>query len=68
MSLSTDLFNAAKKLADRAEKLSTTDSSVSLEALERAAERAGKAWSGSWIGYQSRVYYKGLNEPPPRAL
>lgn len=27
----------------------------------------GKAWSGSWLGYHSRVYYENLVEPPPGA-
>jgi predicted nucleotide-binding protein len=39
----------------------------SLDALNDAAETAGRAWSGSWLGYQSRVYYAGLQPPPPGA-
>ena len=27
----------------------------------------GKAWSGSWLGYHSKVYYKNLSVPPPGA-
>ncbi|MBA7479727.1 hypothetical protein ES707_15163 [subsurface metagenome] len=27
----------------------------------------GKAWSGSWLGYHSRVYYEGLEELLPGA-
>src|SRR5262249_7852983 len=33
----------------------------------KAAESVGKAWSGSWLGYQSRVYYKDLKPPPAGA-
>jgi hypothetical protein len=38
-----------------------------LAALEEAAELIGKAWSGSWFGYHSRVYYEGFASPPPGA-
>lgn len=38
-----------------------------LEALENSANDVGKAWSGSWFGYHSRVYYTGLEPPPPGA-
>jgi predicted nucleotide-binding protein len=35
-----------------------------LETVANSAAAVGRAWSGSWIGYQSRVYYEGL-EPTP---
>jgi predicted nucleotide-binding protein len=35
--------------------------------LEEAANEVGRAWSGSWLGYHSRVYYKGLLPAPPGA-
>ena len=38
-----------------------------LERLKQAAEEVGRAWSGSWLGYQANVYYKGLQSPPPGA-
>ena len=38
-----------------------------LEALKAAAERVGKAWSGSWLGYQANVYYRDLAPAPPGA-
>jgi predicted nucleotide-binding protein len=38
-----------------------------IKTLETAVNDAGKAWSGSWLGYHSRVYYKGLQPPPPGA-
>lgn len=38
-----------------------------LSALEDGAEDAGKAWSGSWIGYHALVYYAGLLPPPAGA-
>jgi predicted nucleotide-binding protein len=39
----------------------------SLEKLESIASEIGKSWSGSWIGYQSRVYYKDFVAPPAGA-
>jgi Predicted nucleotide-binding protein containing TIR-like domain len=36
-------------------------------AVEQAARQAEKAWSRSWMGYQSSVYYKDLKPPPPGA-
>lgn len=39
----------------------------SLNALIEAQADVGKAWSGSWIGYHSRVYYDDLMPPPPGA-
>lgn len=38
-----------------------------IETLETAINDADKAWSGSWLGYHSRVYYKDLKTPPPGA-
>jgi hypothetical protein len=38
-----------------------------LEKLTASGQRVAKSWSGSWIGYQSRVYYAGLKSPPPGA-
>jgi predicted nucleotide-binding protein len=38
-----------------------------IETLENATSEAAKAWSGSWLGYHSRVYYNGLQPPPPGA-
>ncbi len=38
-----------------------------VDALRESANQIGKAWSQSWLGYQSRVYYAGLKPPPPGA-
>jgi len=35
--------------------------------VETTANDAGKAWSGSWLGYHSCVYYDRLQPPPPGA-
>lgn len=38
-----------------------------LDKLRAAAEQFNKAWSGSWLGYQARVYYLDFTLPPPGA-
>lgn len=40
---------------------------ASLQRVEDAATDAHKAFSGSWIGYHARVYYKNLSPPPAGA-
>ena len=35
--------------------------------MEEAANQVGKSWSGSWLGYHSRVYYERFAEPPTGA-
>jgi hypothetical protein len=35
--------------------------------LSNKAQMIGKAWGHSWFGYQSRVYYQGLEPPLPGA-
>ncbi|MBV9497585.1 MAG: nucleotide-binding protein [Acidobacteria bacterium] len=37
--------------------------SAAIEALDEAIARIGESSSGSWIGYQSRVYYRGFRRP-----
>ncbi len=58
-------------IADREMALSTAFNDASVEgpigATENAAKIVAKAWSGSWLGYQSRVYYKRLKPPPAGA-
>jgi len=38
-----------------------------VSALEDAVDGASRAFSGSWLGYHSRVYYEGLKRPPAGA-
>lgn len=39
-----------------------------LEKIIKEADRVGKSWSGSWLGYQSRVYYVNFSTPPTGAI
>lgn len=58
-------------IADREGMVSTAFDNPSIkdpiDAVQNAAERIGKAWSGSWLGYQSHVYYDGLKPAPAGA-
>lgn len=38
-----------------------------LDALMKAADAVGRSFSGSWLGHHARVYYEGLQPPPPGA-
>lgn len=62
MSITQQLQQIADKLPDYSEK----DFSE-LEKIINVANEIGKAWSGSWLGYQSRVYYANFTNPPPGA-
>jgi predicted nucleotide-binding protein len=39
-----------------------------LKRTKEAADDLGRSWSGSWIGYQSRVYYSNFQIPPKGAV
>jgi hypothetical protein len=59
-----NLSERLEKIADRYSKHEITDP---IDRLQKAAETVGKAWSGSWLGYQAYVYYRDLQPPPPGA-
>ena len=65
--LVSELQDIFKELNAFTEKLSKPEISSSLDSLEKCALEVGKSWSGSWLGYQSRVYYEGLKPPPAGA-
>lgn len=62
--ISDDLFEVANRLEEVNKEGETPGVSGPLNILESAADQVGKSWSGSFVGYQSRVYYRNL-EPPP---
>lgn len=66
-----EAFEELFDLANELQRLSTqaNDASIKepIEAVTKAATEVGKAFSGSWLGYHSRVYYDGLKHPPPGA-
>jgi hypothetical protein len=67
MSIANELFDIARELESRSKRVNEDDFNKPLQDLNEAASAVGKAWSGSWLGYHSRVYYADLSEPPPGA-
>jgi len=67
MTVIEELFAIATKLTERSDLIRDKEFNEPLDKLEKAANEVGKAWSGSWLGYHSRVYYEDFGEPPARA-
>lgn len=65
MTVYKELFEIADRLAATAAAGQEAPIQAPLTALENAADAVGLAFSGSWLGYHSRVYYAGLQAPPP---
>jgi len=68
----TNISDELKRLADEftlaANSLDTTDAKAAIETLESAVGQADSAFSGSWLGYHSCVYYSDLQRPPVGAV
>ena len=67
MAFVDELNGIAERLTVGAESLHNEEAKQCIELMEERAISVGKAWSGSWLGYHSRVYYADLAEPPPGA-
>lgn len=62
-----ELLVIADKLEAHSLKAEDPTFMALLDSPENAAKTVGKAWSGSWLGYQASVYYNDLQTPPPGA-
>lgn len=62
-----ELFIISKQLAEAARPGDDDALIAPLELLDKAASEVGRSFSGSWLGYHSRVYYSDLQPPPPGA-
>ncbi len=62
-----ELFKFARMLDDAANAGDADNIVQPLSALENAANQVNRSFSGSWLGYHSRVYYDGLVPAPPGA-
>lgn len=60
-----ELFVLAQNLKETASQLDSDDINRPLRALENAAERIARSFSGSWQGYHSRVYHADFSPPSP---
>lgn len=62
-----ELLQIADKMELYAQEAKQENIILPLSKLGKAANTVGKAWSGSWLGYQAFVYYNDLQVPPPGA-
>ena len=62
-----ELFALSEKLRDAAGVSDVLVVRQALDALNSAAEKVQRSFSGSWLGYQSRIYYAEFAPPPPGA-
>jgi hypothetical protein len=65
--LVSELRAIFEELQSTAQRLENPILLKPVDALEKSANEVGKAWGHSWLGYQSRVYYAGLQPPPAGA-
>lgn len=62
--LADRLFAEAKRLEVLEKEATSKSIAEPIRKLRDAANQIGRSWSGSWLGYQSRVYYADF-EPTP---
>ncbi|BCH52791.1 TIR domain-containing protein [Agrobacterium vitis] len=67
MTASKELFTLAIELNQLSKGADAQEIEGPINALTEASSEVVKAFSGSWLGYHSRVYYEGLKAPPPGA-
>jgi predicted nucleotide-binding protein len=63
--LTAELRQIFDELDEFGKKWKESGAQGMLDKLSASGKQLGKSWSRSWIGYQSRVYYTGLQQPPP---
>jgi predicted nucleotide-binding protein len=61
------LLEVAERLKTYAEDPALLNALEAADELQEEAERIGRAWSRSWLGYHANVYYEDLTDPPPGA-
>lgn len=59
-----ELFEISEKLVKVADEIELATIAEPLQLLESAADKLSRSFSGSWLGYHSRVYYSGLRPTP----
>lgn len=63
MSIIDELTTIAATTAEAGEKLGNIRSAI--DAINDVARQVARSSSGSWLGYQARVYYADFQIPPP---
>lgn len=67
MTAHEELFQLIEPLSAAASAIERDEIAQPLSALREAVAEVGRSFSGSWLGYHSRVYYEDFQEPPPGA-
>ncbi len=67
MTAHEELFQLIEPLSAAASAIERKEISQPLSALRTAVAEVGRAFSDSWLGYHSRVYYENFQTPPPGA-
>ncbi|MEN5365635.1 hypothetical protein ABE571_04455 [Stenotrophomonas sp. TWI273] len=62
-----ELSQLAESLNAAAAGIERDETSQPISALRTAVAEVGRSFSGSWLGYHSRVYYENFQTPPPGA-
>lgn len=62
-----ELFEISKKLEQACKRGDSAATAQPIQALHDAASKLKSSFSGSWLGYHSRVYYKDLRPAPAGA-
>lgn len=65
--LASELRDVAVMLATVASEGESGEIAGPVKSLMEICTRYGNAWSNSWIGYHSRIYYRDFQTPPPGA-
>lgn len=62
-----ELFQLVESLSAAASGIERDEISQPISTLRTAVTEIGRSFSGSWLGYHSRVYYENFQTPPPGA-
>jgi hypothetical protein len=67
MTSGEELLELAARLSEAGKKIDVEAIRRPLDALEEASKKMNASFSGSWLGYHSRVYYANLQPAPAGA-
>lgn len=65
MTVHEELFRITDPLSSAAAAIESDEIAAPLAALRDAVATVDRSFSGSWMGYHSRVYYEGFQTPHP---
>ena len=65
--LAEKLFATADRLDELVKRAESSAIAKLLQKVRDSANEVGRAWSGGWLGYHSRVYYTNFQPVPAGA-